>query len=371
MMPSNYAAIILSAGLSSRLKSFKPLLKIGKQTLIERTISLFRRDEIDIYVVTGFCAEELKGHLTGHPNLTIIDNPEYRDGMFSSVRAGLKGLTKSYQAFFVLPVDIPLVRPYTIDRQIEETKIQPSKIIYPVFQCKRGHPPLIPAGLISQILSFSGDGGLKAILEQFDSDSIECEVPDRFIAEDIDTPRDYERICQDFQYYDVPNPEECATIQKMYQVDSPRRLHCAKVAEIAVRIGTALIEKGKTIDLELVRASSVLHDIVRNRPQHDIEGGRILREMGFERVAGIVAVHTFLDAQVTNYSLEAAIVYLADKFVQGDKLVSLEDRFQTSVRRFAIDPDIEKKIIKRKQRAYKVKQEIEALIGKPLESVLA
>jgi molybdenum cofactor cytidylyltransferase len=371
MIPANYAAIILSAGLSSRLKSFKPLLKIGEPTLIERTINLFQRDEIDIYVVTGFCAAELKGHLNGYPNLTVIDNPEYREGMFSSVKAGLKGLKKSYQAFFILPVDIPLVRPYTVSRLIEESKIQPVKIIYPVFQGKRGHPPLIPSGLIPQILAFSGDGGLKTILEQFDNDAIECEVPDRFISEDVDTPDDYERICQDFQYYDIPSPEECVTIQEMYQVDNSRRLHCAKVAEVALRIGKALTEKGKTIDLELVRASSVLHDIVRNRPQHDIEGGKILKGMGFERVADIVAVHTFLEEQVPNYPLEAAIVYLADKFVQGDKLVSLEERFQTSVRRFAIDPDIEKKIIKRKQRAYEVKKEIEVLIGKPLESVIS
>jgi molybdenum cofactor cytidylyltransferase len=371
MIPSNYAAIILSAGLSSRLKSFKPLLKIGKQTLTDRAISLFTRDEIDIYVVTGFCGAELKGHLTCHSNLTIIDNSEYREGMFSSVRAGLKGLKKSYQAFFVLPVDIPLVRPYTVDRLIEESKIQPAKIIYPVFQGKRGHPPLISSGFIPRILEFSEDGGLKAVLRQFENNSIECDVPDRFISEDVDTLDDYECICQDFQNYDIPNSEECAAIQKIYGMDSPRRLHCAKVAEIAVRLSKALIEKGKTIDLELVRASSVLHDIVRNRPQHDIEGGRILREMGFERVAGIVSVHTFLDAQVPNYSLEAAIVFLADKFVQGDKLVSLEARFQTSVRRYAIDLDIKKKIIKRKQRAYEVKKEIEALIGKPLESVLS
>jgi molybdenum cofactor cytidylyltransferase len=371
MKSIRYAVIILSAGLSSRAENFKPLLEIGEQTLIERAINLFSRDDIDIYIVSGYRGEELKDHLNDYPELTFIENPHYPEGMFSSIKASLKGITQHYQAFFILPVDIPLVRPSTIKRLIEQSMNTPEKIIHPVFQGKRGHPPLIPSALIPRILASTENGGLKAILERFENIAIECSVPDRFIFADVDTPADFVSISKDFQFYDIPNPEECGAIWDICEVDTPRRQHCMKVAEIAEKIGKALMEKGQKVDLDLVRSASFLHDVARNQPQHDIAGGKILDELGFARVADIVSVHTFLDLRIPGNLLESSVVYLADKFVQGDRVVSLEERFQTSVRRYAIDPEIEKKIDKRKQRAYEVKKEIEGLIGKPLESVIS
>ena len=85
--------------------------------------------------------------------------------MFSSIQAGTRLLQPSHRAIFVMPVDIPLVRSSTIKRLLGVAEEQPDSIIFPVFNKKRGHPPLIPSSLIPDILGWNQGGGLKAILD--------------------------------------------------------------------------------------------------------------------------------------------------------------------------------------------------------------
>ena len=142
-----FSAVILAAGLSSRLGRFKPLAALGGVTLIERAVNLFRSAGVrDITVVIGHRADELRPILADL-RVKSADNPDYESGMFSSVRRGVESLNGQSQAFFVLPVDIPLVRPATVRALTQAFGRQPqAKIFYPVFGDQRGHPPLIHAG---------------------------------------------------------------------------------------------------------------------------------------------------------------------------------------------------------------------------------
>ena len=160
-------------------------------------------------------------------------------------------------------------------------------------------------------------------------------------------------------------------VQHICEVDISRRLHCLKVAEVASRIGRELIKSNKQVNLDLIQSSAVLHDIAKQQPKHDIAGGRILQEMGFNRVGKIVAVHTFLNDQVPGYVLEAKVVYLADKFVLGNKLVSLEERYSFSNRPFKMTIELKKIISQRKMKAQQVKNELENLIGRSLQSIIS
>jgi CTP:molybdopterin cytidylyltransferase MocA len=365
-----YAAIILSAGLSSRQKDFKPLLKIGKQTLIDRAVNLFNEGSTDVYVVTGYRRDDIKNYLNNSA-LFWVDNPNYTRGMFSSIKAGIKGFQKNYEALFILPVDNSLVRHYTIRTLIDKSKNNPGKIVYPVFKGKRGHPPLLPTSLVPEIINSADAGGLRKVLEHFEQNSIEVEVPDRFILLDIDTPADYLTVCRESSSFDIPNQEECQVIFDICEVDISRRLHCLKVAEVASRIGRELIKSNKQVNLDLIQSSAVLHDIAKQQPKHDIAGGRILQEMGFNRVGKIVAVHSFLNEQVLDYILEAKVVYIADKLVLGDKLVSLDERYSYSNRTFKITNELKNIISERKLIAQQVQKELEKLIGRSLQSFLS
>ena len=158
------SAIILAAGYSRRMQRFKPVLTLGGQTVLERVASLYRSAGVtDIRVVTGFRSETIRSALAGLP-VAVVHNPAHDTGMFASVLAGIEALDPDVPSFFVHPVDIPLVRPHTLAMLMDALDRLPSPVAYPVFDDRRGHPPLIDGALKATILAHGGDGGLSALL---------------------------------------------------------------------------------------------------------------------------------------------------------------------------------------------------------------
>ena len=366
MAKGRNAAIILAAGLSSRSPGFKPLLPLGASTILERVISIFPEEDIDVCVVTGHRSGEILQSLkTG--NLEIVHNPDYQHGMFTSIQAGVRTLKAEHESFFVMPVDIPLVRRATVSLLINEAELSPGKIIYPVFEGRRGHPPLIPASLIPEILAWNKDGGLKALLSGHTDISIEVAVPDSNILFDVDTPEDYEELIRRYQRIHIPTTAETEAILEINKVSLDIRQHSETVAEVAVKITASLNKSGQKVDVDLIKAAALLHDVAKGKPEHDAEGRRVLRNMGFSHVGDIVAAHTDLnDDDKTDFSIETRIIYLADKFVDGTRLVSIEERYQASNAKYAVTEEIKANIERRKARALKVQNEFEKMAGVPI-----
>jgi molybdenum cofactor cytidylyltransferase len=188
------AAIILAAGYSSRMGTLKPLLKLGDKTILERVIRLFRDGGVeDVIVVVGHGAEQIIP-IVHDCRARPVMNAQFEQGMFSSVQAGVNALKPDSEAFFVLPVDIPLVRTQTIRDLLENCQRGNSKILFPAYQGRRGHPPLISACYRNEILSYSGDDGLRGFFREHDRDSKRVEVDDEMILFDLDNPADYEAL---------------------------------------------------------------------------------------------------------------------------------------------------------------------------------
>lgn len=195
MAELSLAAIIPAAGFSSRMHAFKPMLKLGNKPLLAHSIGLFQQLGIaDILVVLGHRHKELQP-LVERLGANWIVNPNYPDGMFSSIQCGLQQLPPACDGFFLLPVDIPLVQPGTINQLIRNFSRNPSTLIcYPQFDGRRGHPPLIKASLKRDILHFKGDGGLRALLRRHEADAITVPVVDQGIMMDADNPQQFSRL---------------------------------------------------------------------------------------------------------------------------------------------------------------------------------
>jgi 5'-deoxynucleotidase YfbR-like HD superfamily hydrolase len=112
------------------------------------------------------------------------------------------------------------------------------------------------------------------------------------------------------------------------------------VAKIALFLSVELNKKGQDIDLRLVEAASLLHDVaktecLKTKEDHAQEGSRLLERMGYERVGEVVAQHIWLrqerDASTVS---EVEIVNYADKRVMHDRVVSLEERFRDLKERY-------------------------------------
>jgi CTP:molybdopterin cytidylyltransferase MocA len=195
MPDANFSAIILAAGFSSRMAAFKPLIRIAGKTFVEHAIALFHTAGIeDIVTVVGHRAPEVLPVVRGAGSRGVV-NAHYADGMYSSIRTGLRALKYPGDAFFLLPVDIPLVRPDTVRRLAAGFNQHRAPLVsYPLFQSQRGHPPLISTRLIDALLRYDGQGGLRAFLRAYDRQAISIPVEDPFIRQDADTPQDLLRL---------------------------------------------------------------------------------------------------------------------------------------------------------------------------------
>jgi molybdenum cofactor cytidylyltransferase len=192
---SKLAAIIPAAGLSSRMGDFKPLLPIGQYLCLEKVILTFKNaGDIDIKVVAGHSAHLLTPVLLRH-QVDMVINPDYQKGMLSSIQVGLNAFQGDIDAFFVLPVDCPLVQPETIKAMIGHFDNAEGEIIHPCFRGKKGHPPLVTAKLIPKILcSCPDEDNLRSILRNSDFKTIRVDVTDPGILRDMNFKADYERL---------------------------------------------------------------------------------------------------------------------------------------------------------------------------------
>lgn len=189
------AAIIIAAGYSSRMHSFKPLLPLGGTTVIERSIDNFLEAGIgDIIVVIGYNADGLKAILD-KKGIGWVYNKNYMEGMYSSVCTGVGSLKEDVEGVFIQPVDIPLVKASTLTELREAFFQAGGKIIFPSMNYRRGHPPLIPKVIFKKLLEYKGEGGLKGFLKGHAADAHYIAVEDEGILLDIDTYEDYMVIC--------------------------------------------------------------------------------------------------------------------------------------------------------------------------------
>ncbi|MGC8659140.1 MAG: NTP transferase domain-containing protein [Desulfomonilaceae bacterium] len=202
---SRLVAIILAAGLSSRMVEFKPLLKFGAKTVLEHVVDIFRGAGVrDILVVVGHRSEDLIPTLQSM-HIRWVNNPKYEEGMLSSIKTGISAIGNEFDAFFVMPVDIPLVETRTISRIIDAFKKSEKLIFYPVFRDKRGHPPLISIRYRDEILSWDQPGGLKSFLSQNEDAALNIGVQDEHILMDMDTQVDYKGLLKIYKEHERRN----------------------------------------------------------------------------------------------------------------------------------------------------------------------
>lgn len=186
--------LITAAGLSSRMGEFKPLLPLGGQPLLLCTINSLRYSGVEpIVVVLGKRAEDIIPVIEAEDVKVVINSRFATTSMLDSVKLGLGAVSDADGVVF-LPADVPLVAPATIKRLIEAFDAAEDKIVFPVYEGQRWHPPIIPARLMREILAYQGAGGLRGALEQFAEQTVEVAVTDRGCAMDADEWQDYEQL---------------------------------------------------------------------------------------------------------------------------------------------------------------------------------
>jgi CTP:molybdopterin cytidylyltransferase MocA len=357
------AGLLVAAGCSGRLGAFNPLLPLGDKTVLETAVDSLRQGGIqDISVVTGCQAGELKPVLE-RLNVRIVENPNYAQSMVSSVIAGLKTLTGETEALFLLPGDTPLIRRRSIKEMLRLYRKTGAAVVYPAFHGHRGQPMLISANCFDRILGSDGAVGLQPVLAQFAADCAEAELADQGVLLTIDTMADYEKVTDYHARRQIPTYAECLAIVNKHQPDGRVARHGQAVAAVGRSLATLLNQAGLQLDLDLVVAGGLVHDLAKGKPNHPKRGQRLIACMGFPALAGIVASHMDMEFAADCGLDEAAVVFLADKLVQGDSRVSLIERFRPAFEKFSGSPEILDSVARKMRTAEAIRDNVLNRLG--------
>lgn len=359
----NMAAIIVSGGYSSRMGSFKPFLKFGEKSAIETVIDTYESAGVkDVIVIAGHKGDEVAEKLKGS-GVVCVQNENYAEGMFTSVVKGIKALDTGVSAFFMQPVDIPLVKSHTIETLGNRYQECGKGIIYPEFRRKAGHPPLIDCRYCEAILNSDGEGGLKRVLAAYEEDSICVPVSDKAVLMDMDTKKDYEMLLE-YYHAAAPDLEECFSILEIQGVPDDIVRHCRKVMEVSLEIHYGLGNAGLGLNVHILKAAALLHDMAKSEKNHARAGGELLQKMGYGQVGSVIGSHTDIEVDEKSRITESEILYLADKLVKEDRRISIEDRFGNSLDKYRDNPEAVRKIESRSNAAYKIIKKIETATGR-------
>ena len=369
MIADKFAAVILCAGLSSRMGKFKPLLPLGDKTVIEQVVETCLSAGVrDIQVVLGYKAHDVMAVLK-NPAVSWSINDDYQSEMFNSVKVGTDALKHDAEAFFILPVDIPLVRSQTLQLLMGFCGKDPRKIIYPTFLGERGHPPLIPHQYAGELTRWAGKGGLKGFLESYDHGSLDVPVCDAGILMDMDTPEQYRRIVARYKNRQIPLKTECmAMMGTRFSDNHPVVKHGRVVARVAQVVGKKLVHAGCKMDINLVEACGYLHDIGKGERNHAGFGAQLLRKMGYPNIADIIVSHMDLSFDEGGDITEKEVIYLADKLTHGERILALEKRLESKLEQLSGHPEGKIAAEKRIRTAMKIEKAIERITGEKIAS---
>jgi molybdenum cofactor cytidylyltransferase len=182
-------AVLLAAGLSERLGANKLLVRIDGVPVIRRAlIPLLSSPVESVIVVTSPENSEIRQALEGL-SVEFVVNPDFREGMGSSVRAALPSLGGCDGALFHLG-DKPFVTAGLVRTLVERFDAEGGRIVVPVHRGQRGHPVLVDmAAFREEIASAAGDRGLRDMIEK-ECGHVICIEAEEGCLLDIDTTDD-------------------------------------------------------------------------------------------------------------------------------------------------------------------------------------
>ncbi len=188
------SALVLAAGLSTRMGQPKMLLRWGESTVIGKVVGMIMAGGIkDVLVVTGGTQDAVKAALQDY-NVRFIYNQNYADGeMLTSVQVGLIELHEDTQAAMIVLGDQPQIEPEIIRHIIDRYVLTGSKLVVPSYNMHRGHPWLVERTLWGEISKLRNPATLQSFLNKHQS-MIEYLVVDTpSVLHDLDTLADYEQ----------------------------------------------------------------------------------------------------------------------------------------------------------------------------------
>lgn len=173
---------------------FKQLLPFGDKTFIERCADNLLESRVDeVIIVTGHREPDVRRAVSDRP-VRLVHNRDYKSGMASSIKRGVKAVSQDSKACIIALVDQPHVSPAVINRLIQKYEQSHPLIVVPSYEGKKGHPILFDLSLRSEILDMDPEQGLRQVVHRHASRIARVKVSSPTVLEDFDLPEDYQRM---------------------------------------------------------------------------------------------------------------------------------------------------------------------------------
>ncbi|RWO54735.1 molybdopterin-binding/glycosyltransferase family 2 protein [Mesorhizobium sp.] len=181
--------VLLAAGRSSRMGGPNKLLALfDGQPLVRRSAERALGSKASgTVIVTGHQRERVRAALSGL-DVTFADNPDFAEGLSSSLKAGIARVRADAAGAMIVLGDMPGIASADLDRLIDAfRKSEGRSVVRASHEGKRGNPVLLPRSLFAAIAHLEGDTGARHLVEAEGLDVIDVEIG-KAASIDVDTP---------------------------------------------------------------------------------------------------------------------------------------------------------------------------------------
>ncbi|GMN08884.1 hypothetical protein MTsPCn9_06600 [Croceitalea sp. MTPC9] len=190
----NIAVLILAAGASTRMGKIKQLLPWRNSTLLEHAVQQANQVSKDIFVVLGANANEIEQKVPN--NVDIIHNPNWKEGMGSSISCGVSTIESKerFRAILIMLADQPLIDPDYLVKMLTSYDSNNYKIIATSYGVSNGVPAIFSKSVFVELKKLNKDYGARKLMERYSYTLKAIDPKGKEI--DIDTPETYEFLKQ-------------------------------------------------------------------------------------------------------------------------------------------------------------------------------
>ncbi len=190
------SCVLLAAGESLRFGgSPKALARLGPKTVLKFILNKLLESEIsEVILVLGADADLITPHIPADRRIKTVFNKNFHLGQTSSFKTGLANLEPQTEGTLLLPVDMPLVKSKTIDVLIEAFLKNSKAILIPVWQGKKGHPPIFSKKLFQEFNNLKDDEPLSSIQRKHEEDTLLFAVEDKGVVQSFNTQEEFAQI---------------------------------------------------------------------------------------------------------------------------------------------------------------------------------
>tara|TARA_B100001989_G_C24331933_1_gene360448 strand:+ start:114 stop:689 length:576 start_codon:yes stop_codon:yes gene_type:complete len=186
-------AILLAAGQSKRLKSENKLIKLyKKKPLINHSLNALHKSKVNkIIVVLGHQKKELQKIIKRNNKNIFTYNKEYKKGMASSIKAGLRKLNKKDKGFIIVQSDMPFIKSSDINKIFNSIKSKKYLVHVLKYRNRVGNPIGFDISIMKKFKKIKGDVGAKFMVKRLKKETKFIKINNLKSFKDFDKVSDF------------------------------------------------------------------------------------------------------------------------------------------------------------------------------------